>query len=140
MKWISRQNENFFQNLGSINYFSTTKSFKKSYLKIQKVPVFELNRSQGIILRKISIFCPKMNFELYISPKWKLFSKFGLHKLFLYQQNFKKVLFENSKSARFWVKSLARHHFEENINFWSKNDFWTGYYAKMKTFFKIWAP
>jgi len=33
-----------------------------------------------------------------------------------------KISFKNSKSARFRTKFLARHHFEEKIPFWSKNE------------------
>ena len=100
------------------------------------MPVFELNRSQDIILRKISIFGQKMNFELDITPKWFFYRNFGFKNCFSTTKSFKKVLFENLKSARFRVKSLARHHFEENIHFWSKNEFWTGYYAKIENFFQ----
>ena len=38
-------------------------------------------------------------------------------------KSFKKVLLENSKSARFLAKSLARHRFEENIHFSQKMNF-----------------
>ena len=108
------------------------------------MPVFELNRSQGIILSKISIFGQKINFELDITPKWKLFSKFGLHKLFFYHQNFQFFYVENLKSARFLAKLLARHHFEENILFGQKwilnwilrqNDFFFSKFGLHKLFF-----
>ena len=92
-------------------------------MKIQKVPVFYLNRSQGIILRKISIFGQKMNFKQDVTQKRKLFQNLGFINCFSTTKSFKNVLFENSKSARFRVKSLARQHFDGNIRIWSKNEF-----------------
>ena len=108
-------------------------------MKIQKVPSFELNRSQGNILRKISIYGQKMNFELDITPNNNFFQNLGSINSFSTTKSFKKVLIWNSKSVCFQAKSLARHYFEENIHFCSKNQFWTGLdiTAKWKLFSKF---
>ena len=72
------------------------------------------------------ILCQKENF----------FKNLDFINCFSTTKYLRKVLFENSKSARFSAKSLSRHHFEEDMHFWSKNEFWTGYYTKMKTIFQ----
>ena len=84
------------------------------------MPVFELNRLQGIILRIISIFGQKMYFELDSTPKWKLFFKFGLLDMFLYQQKFQKNHIWELKSFIFRAKSLARQISRKISNFGKK--------------------
>ena len=91
---------------------------KKSYLKIQKVPVFELNCSQGIIRGKCSFLVKKLILNLILCQNENYFHNLGSMICFSTTKSFKKVLFEDSKSARFRAYTLARHHLEENINFW----------------------
>ena len=58
----------FFSKFGLHKLSLYHEKYKKNLNQKFKVPVIELNRSQDIILRKISILSQKMNFELEISP------------------------------------------------------------------------
>ena len=107
---------------------------KKSHMKIQKVPVFELNRSQGIILRKISIFGQKWILNWILRQNENFLHNLGSMICFSTTKNFKKVLFENSKSACFRAKLVARHNSRKMFIFGQKINFELDIMPKWKLF------
>jgi len=123
LNWIISKNENFFQNLESINCFSTTKSFKKVLFESSKSAHFRAKSLVGHHFEENIHFWSKNEFYTGYYAKVNSFQYLDSINCFSTTKNFKKALFESSKSARFRAKSIVRHHFEENIHFWSKNEF-----------------
>ena len=80
----------FFQNLGYIKCFSITKSFKTVLFENSKSVRFRAKSLKMHHFEENIHFGQKMNFELDITPKSKLFLKFVLNELFFIAKSFKK--------------------------------------------------